>query len=102
MALSLSYIISGSADRTSRIWSLDSGVCLRILNHNDYVTSLAAVPFSDIIITGCADGLFRMWSLSNGECQRCFVEGEGQCDVKVDGKKVVTAGGKLVTTYHFE
>ncbi|PRP85110.1 hypothetical protein PROFUN_07181 [Planoprotostelium fungivorum] len=95
MALSLSYIISGSADRTSRIWSLDSGVCLRILNHNDYVTSLSAVPFSDIIITGCADGLFRMWSLSNGECQRCFVEGEGQCDVKVNGKKVVTAGGKL-------
>ena len=37
--------ISGSYDKTVRVWDLESGVCLKVLEgHTDFVNSVALTP----------------------------------------------------------
>lgn len=58
------FLLSGSADRTIRLWHPRAKGCIRRLIHSDIVTSVAFHPSDEqICISGSADGMVRMWHL---------------------------------------
>ncbi|BEJ18157.1 hypothetical protein CspHIS471_0704340 [Cutaneotrichosporon sp. HIS471] len=69
-------LITGSYDRTVRIWNLDTGEVVRVLRGHTRV--VRALQFDQMVLfTGSADGTVRMWNWRKGECMRVF---EGHSD----------------------
>jgi DnaJ-domain-containing protein 1 len=64
-------LVSGSADKTIRIWSLDSLAQPRILSgHSSWVTSVAISPDGNTLASGSTDGTIKLWNLHSGELLR--------------------------------
>lgn len=65
-----SKFITGSYDRTCRVWDTASGECLLKLDgHMNVVYAIAFNnPFGDKIITGSFDKTCRLWDANTGEC----------------------------------
>ncbi|XP_020493903.2 F-box/WD repeat-containing protein 4 [Labrus bergylta] len=65
-------IISGSRDRTARIWTLNSSCTRRIIPMYDRVWSVAISPTSSSFVTGtaCCENLspLRIWDVERSEC----------------------------------
>eukprot|EP00808_Paulinella_micropora_P030475 g68739.t1 len=58
------FLISGSNDRTIRVWDTD-GRCAVLVGHASGVTSLALSPSGDFLLSaGPSDGPLRVWDLS--------------------------------------
>ena len=60
-------IVSGSVDRTVRVWDADSGrelACLR--GHEDWVTSVAFDAAGRRIVSGSEDKTVRVWDADSG------------------------------------
>ena len=65
IATTKDYIISGSGDRTIKIWNYD-GKCIHTLSgHSDYVASIATTK--DYIISGSDDKTIKIWNY-DGKC----------------------------------
>ena len=65
--LSGNRVVSGSDDRTLRIWNTITGECLRILqDHLGRVTCLAVLGESRLV-TGSEDRTLRVWNTNTGE-----------------------------------
>jgi WD40 repeat protein/serine/threonine protein kinase len=90
------HVLSGSRDKTIRLWELSTGNCIRTLQgHTGPVSSLAISPDSRYIVSGSWDKTLRLWELSTGSCIRTF---EGHTDdvssvaISPDGRYVLSAG----------
>lgn len=93
--------ISGSRDRTIRLWDLASGRSIRTLaGHTDTVTCVAIAPGARFALSGSGETLvpaqdttLRLWDLATGQCVRTF-EGhtKGVCSVAIspDGRFAVS------------
>lgn len=65
-------IVSGSADRTARLWSLLDGSCLIILSgHSHFVSAVAALN-EETILTGSHDKTAKIWDAPTGCCLRTY------------------------------
>ena len=55
-------IITASSDKTCRMWSVETGECLQILEgHIDEIFSCAFNYEGDTVITGSKDNTCRIW-----------------------------------------
>lgn len=64
-----SFLVSGSWDRTIRIWDTHNGQCLRVLHgHQDFLSSVCLTPDEKRIISGSGDGTVRVWNVQTGQC----------------------------------
>jgi WD40 repeat protein len=67
-------LISGSTDKTLRLWDLDNELCTNILHgHTDAVVCVCVSPpqFNDpVIVSGSVDKLLIQWSLEHGNMIR--------------------------------
>lgn len=61
------FLISASADKTIKVWNLNTGELLTTLNHNSYVNDLAISPNGQILASGGADEMVKLWDLTTGE-----------------------------------
>jgi len=62
----LEYLITGSDDKTARMWSLETGNCLHVFKgHENYVTSVCTTLNGKYLITGSSDKTAIMWSLEH-------------------------------------
>ncbi|RSH85891.1 uncharacterized protein EHS24_004076 [Apiotrichum porosum] len=69
-------LITGSYDRTVRIWNLDSGELVQTLR--GHARAVRALQFDQMLLfTGSMDGTVRMWNWRKGECLRVL---EGHSD----------------------
>ncbi|KAL7278244.1 hypothetical protein ACG7TL_008220 [Trametes sanguinea] len=59
-------LISGSDDKTCKIWDTHTKFLLRTLEHNSEVRSVAVSPDSQIIACGQWDGEITLWSKADG------------------------------------
>jgi hypothetical protein len=60
--------VSGSDDKTLRVWDLESGQCLRTLaGHSGVVTSVSVTPDGRRAVSGSYDGTLRVWDLESGQ-----------------------------------
>ncbi|KAG0256762.1 hypothetical protein DFQ27_005517 [Actinomortierella ambigua] len=70
-------VVSASGDRTIRIWSFDTGECLRTLE--DHERGIACIQFEgDTVISGSSDQTIKIWDLARGECLKTL---EGHKDL---------------------
>ncbi len=62
-------ILSGSRDKTLRLWEPQSGKCLKVLKgHTSYVTSVSLCLQNHMAISGSWDKSLRIWNLETGDC----------------------------------
>ena len=62
------HIVSGSEDRTIRIWNVESGVAVGkpLEGHTGRVESVAYSPDGHLIISGSSDRTIRIWDAETG------------------------------------
>ena len=94
------HIVSGSRDKTVRIWSLADGKLLRTLKgHTDYVNSVQLTPDGAHVVSGSDDTTIRIWRAADGSCLRTL-KGHNACvnsvDVTADGAHVISGEGREV------
>ena len=76
-------LVSGSADRTARIWDVTTGAELAVLEgHRDSLKFAAMSPDRKMIATGSDDRTVRIWSTESGELLRTF---EGHSEAVTGG-----------------
>jgi WD40 repeat protein len=64
--------LSGSEDRTLRLWDLETGTELRrFQGHEHRVTAVAPLPDGRRALSG-SDRMLRLWDLETGECVVTF------------------------------
>ncbi len=64
------FAVSGSEDKTVKVWDLEMGSCVGTLEgHQDKVLSAAVSPDGDLIAsTGFMDETIRLWEWKSGAC----------------------------------
>ncbi|KAL8705769.1 MAG: hypothetical protein Q9201_001115 [Fulgogasparrea decipioides] len=68
------YLLSSSADRTVRLWSLESWACLVVYRgHDGPVWDVTWGPFGHYFLTGSYDRTARLWSTDRVDYLRLFV-----------------------------
>ncbi|XP_038079396.1 F-box/WD repeat-containing protein 7-like [Patiria miniata] len=84
-------LVSGSVDKTVRMWNLISGKCTRVLDgHTDAVTCLRLKD--DVVVTGCSDGFVRVYDTRTGRCQMVFTGHERGVEcLCIEGDNVISA-----------
>ncbi|MEI8284307.1 MAG: hypothetical protein WCG52_04870, partial [bacterium] len=88
------FVVSGSWDKTLRVWKLDTGERIKILEgHTDFVTSVAVSSDFRMAVSGSKDKTLRVWNLESGECIKVI---EGHSDsafilaISADGRVAVS------------
>ncbi|WP_375466646.1 protein kinase [uncultured Nostoc sp.] len=60
-------LVSGSGDRSIKIWNLQTGGLKTTLSlHTDAVNSVAISPDGKTLVSGSKDGTIKVWNLENG------------------------------------
>ena len=61
------FLVSGSKDRTVRIWDLESGLRKAVLEgHEDEVNSCTFSPNGQVVVSGSEDATLRLWDAQSG------------------------------------
>jgi small GTP-binding protein len=70
--------LSGADDNTVRLWEVETGHCIRVLEgHNKCVLSVAWSPDGTRVLSGASDNTVRLWEVETGHCIRVL---EGHTD----------------------
>ena len=70
--------VSGSRDKTLRVWDLERGICIRRLDGDDAVTSISITPDGRRAVSGnFGEPLMKVWDLETGACTRTIEGGRG-------------------------
>jgi WD40 repeat protein len=92
--------LSGSHDRTLRLWDLASGECLRIFGgHTESVWGLAVGSDGRQALSSSADKTLRLWDLTSGQWLHTFVD---HTDARLDpggGAMAMTPDGRHAFFY---
>ena len=72
------FVLSGSGDRTLKLWEMDSGRLLRTFEgHSDRINSVAYSPDGHTVLSGSGDRTLKLWEMDSGRLLRTF---EGHSD----------------------
>lgn len=90
-----SYLASGSADGTARIWSTDSGSSLKAFSGSGWVQAIAFSPDGNFFASGGNDRFVQLWNVNGLRVatfpeQRAFVFAVG---FSSDGKTLAIGSG---------
>ena len=96
--------VTGSKDRTARIWDLKTGKELRVLKgHTNWVKAVAWSPDGRYVATGGYDASVRVWNVKTGRAVR--IPGDGHRVMSVafsaNGKFVFSGTKKGVMRWRF-
>ena len=65
------YLVSGSWDKTVKLWLVKSGECTRTMEgHSEPVCSVAFSPDGQYLASGSGDKTVKLWHVESGECTR--------------------------------
>jgi WD40 repeat protein len=64
-------LASSSEDQTIRLWSVQQGQCVKVLQgHTTRIQSIAFHPQGELLASASGDETVRLWSVKTGECIR--------------------------------
>ncbi|MGZ7135940.1 MAG: P-loop domain-containing protein, partial [Methanobacterium sp.] len=88
--------ISGSRDKTLRLWDLKTGKCLKTLKgHTEPLYDVSMTPDGKKALSGSSDNTIRVWDLKTGECLKILKGHEERIysvNIFPNGKKAVSGG----------
>ncbi|HLZ64298.1 MAG TPA: protein kinase [Ktedonosporobacter sp.] len=88
--------LSGSRDKTVRVWETATGRCLSILQgHTDVVLTVSLSADGRWAASGSHDKTVRVWEVATGNCLRVFqrhTEGVTSVSLSADGWLVLSGG----------
>ena len=88
-----SVLGTASADRTARLWSVDTGKCvMRYGGHEGSVNSVKFHPCQELVITSSGDGSAHVWSASPAYISKQYSDTESG-DSSDDGTTGLDVGG---------
>jgi WD40 repeat protein len=85
--------VSGSLDRTVKLWDLNSGKLRRTFaGDSGPIDSLAIDPNGQVVASGSRDGMIRIWDLDTGELLRSLPASSSVYSVAIspDGRRLVS------------
>ena len=87
-------VVSGSLDKTLKIWNIENGQLLRTLvGHMELVDAVAVTPNGRQVVSGSNDKTLKVWDLESGQLL-CTLEGHTKSvnavAVTPDGRQVVS------------
>ena len=86
--------ISGSRDKTIKIWDANTGQCLKTLEgHTNSVRSVAYSPDGTKFISGSYDYTIKIWDANTGECLETLEGHSGSVksvSYSPDGKNIIS------------
>ncbi len=67
------FALSGSEDKTLKLWEVATGRCLRTFKgHTHYVFSVCLSPDGRFALSGSEDKTLKLWEVATGRCLRTF------------------------------
>jgi WD40 repeat protein len=90
-------LVSGSADKTVRIWDVTTGESIGspLTGHTDWVTQVEFID-ADTVVSSSDDGTTRAWDVATGT-QKAEFEGDKFSFTKSSGGDEQTVGAYVVT-----
>ena len=85
-------IVSGSRDRTVRVWEFASGKPLnKLTDHTSFVTAVAVTPDNALVVSASWDRSVRVWELRTGNPVAAFTceSGFHVCAAAPDSRHIV-------------
>jgi WD40 repeat protein len=65
--------ISGSGDRTLKLWDVSTGACIRtFIGHDHFVRSVAYSPDGKTCLSASWDSTLKLWDINSGDCILTF------------------------------
>ncbi|KAK3316770.1 hypothetical protein B0H66DRAFT_626242 [Apodospora peruviana] len=65
----LKLVVSGSWDKTVKIWDVATGACTETWEgHSDSVNSVAFSPDLKLVVSGSGDKTVKIWDVATGDC----------------------------------
>jgi WD40 repeat protein/serine/threonine protein kinase len=90
------WALSGSADKTLRLWDLETRQCAAVLEgHSDWIHCVALDSAGTIALSGGRDGALRLWDLPKHRCKAVLEKGVGRLAALVlstDGRLALGGG----------
>ena len=91
------FVVTGSEDRTAKLWDVTAGVeIVTLRGHYGGLHSVAFSPDGKLVVTASEDGTAKLWDASTG-AEIADLRGHsgavGSAAFSPDGKRVVTASG---------
>ena len=86
--------VSGSYDKTIRVWDINSGQCILTLRgHTNGVSAVTITPDGTKIISASHDKTLKVWDINSGQCiltLRGHTNGVSAVTITPDGTKAVS------------
>jgi WD40 repeat protein len=86
--------VSASADKTLKVWDLETSSEIRTLaGHSKWVNAVAVMPDGQRAISASQDGTLKVWDLDTGEVVRtleCYLDPVKWVAVTPDGRRAVS------------
>lgn len=68
------FLVSGSADKTVKVWDTKTGKCIRTLvGHKGKIISVDFSSDRHHVISGAEDGCVKLWNVVKGSCVETFM-----------------------------
>ncbi len=89
------YVLTGSSDKTAKLWDLQGKEIQVFQGHIEDVTSVAFSPDAQYVLTGSNDGTARLWNLNGQEVRAYYGYEEAVSAVAFspDGQYILTGCG---------
>ncbi len=100
-------VISGSWDKTVKIWNIETGECLKTLKgHSADIQSLAVFPDGLKIASASRDRTLKIWDIRSGNCLTTLEGHEGEVtsvSISPDGKRIISGSNdKTIKVWNSE
>jgi WD40 repeat protein len=88
------YVLSGSNDKTLKLWNVITAECLRTFEgHEGRVNSVCCSPDGRYVLSGSDDETIKLWDVATGQHIRTFKGHKGEVKIvcfSPDGSKVLS------------
>ncbi|KAJ3070660.1 hypothetical protein HDU99_002629, partial [Rhizoclosmatium hyalinum] len=92
-------VVSGSNDDTVKLWSVETGECVRTLEeHSGGVNSVAYSPDSKTVVSASHDTTVKLWDVETGNSKTLFGHSDSVSSVAFSPDSKTVASGSHDTT----
>jgi WD40 repeat protein len=96
-------LCSGSLDKTIRVWNVEQGTCMKILEgHTGNIRSLIVLGDGKTLCSGSNDNAIRVWDIEKGTCMKVLEDHNG-CVISLvvlgDGKTLCAGANETIRVW---